>query len=213
MRQERGGAIRRFSQHLNPRHMRVVVLSKPTPLEKGQWYFRRYIKELPNPGEIVFFDRSRYNRAVVEPVMGFCTRKEYARFMQQATEVEHMIYEDGIDLVKFWFTISKEVQKERFQSREMDKLKQWKLSPVDKLAQDKWDDFTRYKEEMLTKTHTSFSPWVIVQANDKKMARLESIRYVLSFLRYPKSEKVLSLINPDPNRVYRYHRQNRRLDL
>lgn len=203
----KGGSIRRFTEHLNPRHMRVVALSKPTDAEKGQWYFRRYIKELPNKGEIVFFDRSWYNRAVVEPVMGFCTKKQYERFMMQVHEFELMIHEDGVDLIKFWFDIDKEEQNARFLSRETDKLKQWKLSPVDKKAQEKWDEFTKYKELMFMRTHTSHSPWVVVQANDKRIARIESIRYVLSNLMYPKDNGVLSLISPNPNVVYRYNRQ------
>jgi len=208
----KGGAIRRFTAHLNPRYMRVVALAKPTPVEKGQWYFRRYVKELPNQGEIVFFDRSWYNRAVVEPAMGFCTRKEYQKFLYQVPEFEHMIYEDGVDIIKFWFSISKEEQENRFNSREINKLKQWKLSPVDKVAQDKWDIFTRYKEEMLVKTHTSFAPWIIVEANNKMTARLESIRFVLSRVGYPKDEDMISFLNPDPDIVMRYHRQAFRID-
>lgn len=207
----KGGTIRRFTEHLNPRHMKVVALGKPTPIERGQWYFRRYIKVLPNPGEIVFFDRSWYNRAVVEPVMKFCTKKEYEKFLLQAPEFEHMIYEDGVDLIKFWFSITKEEQFNRFTSRKTNKLKQWKLSPVDTKAQEMWDEFTRYKEEMFVKTHTSFSPWIIVEANDKKIARLETIRYVLSRMNYPKNENNIEFLNPDPNYIMRYHRRAYRL--
>ena len=164
----KGGAIRRFTEHLNPRSMRVVALTKPTDVEKGQWYFRRYIKELPNPGEIVFFDRSWYNRAVVEPVMGFCTEEEYHKFMVQVTEFEHMLYEDGIYIIKFWFSISKEEQDRRFNSRLANPLKQWKFSEVDKEGQKLWDTYTHYKEQMFGKTHTTFSPWIIVKTNNKK---------------------------------------------
>ncbi|MBT8185325.1 MAG: polyphosphate kinase 2, partial [Eudoraea sp.] len=169
----KGGAIKRFIEHLNPRSARVVALSKPTANEKGQWYFRRYIKELPNPGEIVFFDRSWYNRAVVEPVMGFCNREQYDRFMVQVPEFEHLLYEDGVILIKFWFSISKEVQKKRFDSRMKNPLKQWKFSPVDKKGQELWDKYTYYKEQMFSKTHTTFSPWIIIKTNEKRTARLE----------------------------------------
>jgi len=208
----KGGSIRRFTEHLDRRHMRVVALSKPTRLEKGQWYFRRYVKELPDVGEIVFFDRSWYNRAVVEPVMGFCTKKEYRKFMQQVPELELMIYEDGVDLIKFWFDISKEEQAARFKSRKSHKLKRWKLSPVDLEAQKMWNKFTKHKDEMFIRTHTSFSPWIIVEANNKNIARLESIRVVLAALRYPKNEEDLEFINPDPNHVYRYYRKEFRLN-
>jgi polyphosphate kinase 2 len=151
----KGGSIRRFTEHLNPRAIRVVALPKPNDVERGQWYFQRYINQLPNPGEIVFFDRSWYNRAVVEPVMGFCTKKEYERFMQQVPEFEHMLYEDGIILIKFWFSISKDEQLKRFTSRSQNPLKQWKISPVDQRAQELWDSYTHYKEEMFAKTHKS----------------------------------------------------------
>ena len=153
----KGSAIRRFIEHLNPRSMRVVALTKPTDVEKGQWYFRRYIKEMPNPGEIVFFDRSWYNRAVVEPVMGFCNDEEYNKFMLQAPEFEHMMYEDGIDLIKFWFSISKEEQIARFNSRLASPLKRWKFSPVDQEGQKRWDKYTFYKEQMFSKTPVSYT--------------------------------------------------------
>ena len=157
----KGGAIRRFTEHMNPRSMRVVALTKPTESEKGQWYFRRYIKELPEPGEIVFFDRSWYNRAVVEPVMGFCTEKQYDNYMLQVPEFEHMLYEDGVTIIKFWFSISKTEQLRRFNSRLANPLKQWKFSPVDKEGQKRWDSYTSYKEQMFSKTHTSFSPCLL----------------------------------------------------
>jgi len=208
----KGGTIRRFIEHLNPRSARVVALPKPTEEQRGQWYFQRYAYQLPNPGEIVFFDRSWYNRAVVEPVMGFCTEEQYKVFMQQASEFEHMLYEDKIELVKFWFSISKDVQRERFESRRTDPLKHWKISPVDEKAQENWDVYTRYKEKMYSRTHTTYSPWIIVQSNDKKKARLESMRYVLSTLDYAgKHDPVTSLV-PDPDIVMRYHRSHSQID-
>ena len=201
----KGGAIKRFTEYLNPRDMRIVALPKPTAAEKGQWYFQRYIKELPNPGEMVFFDRSWYNRAVVEPVMGFCNEEQYRQFMVQVPEFEHMLHEDGIHVIKFWFDISKKEQDKRFKSRLSDPLKRWKFSPVDEKGQKLWAEFTHYKERMFALTHTTFSPWIIVKTNDKKTARLESMRYVLSKFNYPfKDDKKILL--PDPNTVFRYHR-------
>lgn len=208
----KGGTIRRFMEHLNPRSARVVALPKPTEAQKGQWYFQRYTERLPNPGEIVFFDRSWYNRAVVEPVMGFCSENEYRVFMKQVPEFEHMQYEDNLELVKFWFSISKNVQADRFNSRRLDPLKQWKISPVDERAQDNWDVYTNYKEEMFSKTHTSYSPWIIVRANDKKKARLESMRHVLSTLDYEGKEKPGTHLSPDPDIVLRYHRSQLSID-
>jgi polyphosphate kinase 2 len=209
----KGGTIRRFTEHLNPRAMRVVALPKPSDEERGQWYFQRYIRQLPNKGEIVFFDRSWYNRAVVEPVMGFCSKKEHQRFLQQVTEFEHMLYEDGVTIIKFWFSISKEEQLKRFEARRQNPLKQWKLSPVDEKAQELWDSYTRYKEEMFSKTHTTFSPWIIVKANDKQAARLESLRYVLNLLPYKGKEEAEIRLAPDPNVVTRFHREMVELDL
>ncbi len=208
----KGGAIRRFTEHLNPRAMRVVALPKPTPQERGQWYFQRYVRQLPNPGEIVFFDRSWYNRAVVEPVNGFCSEEEYMRFLQQVPEFEHMLYEDGVTLIKFWFSISKEEQLRRFDSRRHNLLKQWKISPIDERAQDLWDAYTRYKLEMFSKTHTAFSPWIIVSANDKKKARVESIRHVLNALPYRTKGDQDMRLTPDPNIINRYHRASATLD-
>jgi len=208
----KGGTIRRFTEHLNPRSIRVVALPKPTAEECGQWYFQRYSKQLPNAGEIVFFDRSWYNRAVVEPVNKFCTVREYERFMQQVPEYEHMLYEDGITIVKFWFSISKDEQLERFRSRRINPLKQWKLSPIDEKAQALWDDYTHYKELMFSKTHTSFSPWIIVKSNNKKLARLESIRHVLNVLDYSDKDEAKIRIAPDPDIVSRFHRNVLRLD-
>jgi polyphosphate kinase 2 len=208
----KGGAIRRFTEHLNPRALRVVALPKPTEEETGQWYFQRYTRQLPNRGEIVFFDRSWYNRAVVEPVNGFCSGEQYDQFIRQVTEYEHMLYEDGVTLIKFWFSISKEEQKRRFDSRAQNPLKQWKLSPVDAKGQELWDAYTRYKELMFSKTHTSFSPWIIVRANNKKHARLESIRYVLSVLDYAGKAEAGTSLQPDPNIITRYHRSTLNLD-
>jgi polyphosphate kinase 2 len=208
----KGGAIRRFTEHMNPRSMRVVALTKPTESEKGQWYFRRYIKELPEPGEIVFFDRSWYNRAVVEPVMGFCTESQYNKYMVQVPEFEHMLYEDGVVIIKFWFSISKEEQLKRFNSRLANPLKQWKFSPVDKEGQKRWNLYTTYKEQMFSKTHTSFSPWIIIKTNNKKEARLESIRYVLSQFEYSRKYRSKNAILPDPNVAQRYHRLINQID-
>ena len=208
----KGGTIRRFTEHLNPRAMRVVALPKPTDEERGQWYFQRYIRQLPNKGEIVFFDRSWYNRAVVEPVMGFCSKKDHQRFLQQVTEFEHMLYEDGVTIIKFWFSISKEEQAKRFEARRQNPLKQWKLSPVDEKAQELWDSYTRYKEEMFGKTHATFSPWIIVKANDKQAARLESLRFLLNLLPYKGKEEAQIRLTPDPNVIARFHRKMVELD-
>ncbi|MEE4281695.1 MAG: polyphosphate kinase 2 [Pseudomonadales bacterium] len=208
----KGGTIRRFIEHMNPRSARVVALPKPTEVEKGQWYFQRYTEQLPNPGEIAFFDRSWYNRAVVEPIMNFCTEQQHRGFMQQVPEYEHMLYEDGVELIKFWFSISKDVQEERFQSRRVNPLKQWKISPVDEQAQAHWDLYTKYKEEMFSRTHTSYSPWIIVKANIKKEARLESMRYALSVLNYEGKDNAGTTLAPDPDIVVRYHRSNQSID-
>lgn len=209
----KGGSIKRFKEHLNPRTSRVVALTKPTKVEKGQWYFRRYIKELPNPGEIVFFDRSWYNRAVVEPVMGFCTKKQYEKFITQVPEFEHLLYEDNLKVIKFWFSISKEEQKSRFDARLNNPLKRWKFSPVDMKGQELWDRYTHYKEQMFSKTHTNFSPWIIVKTNDKKQARLESMRYVLSQFDYDGKGESKVPILPDPNVIMRYHRSVIQIDI
>ncbi len=209
----KGGSIKRFTEHLNPRSMRIVALSKPTEVEKGQWYFRRYIKELPNPGEIVFFDRSWYNRAVVEPVMGFCTKKQYDKFMVQVPGFEHMLYEDGVIVIKFWFSISKEEQKKRFDARLENPLKMWKFSPVDVKGQQLWNKYTKYKEQMFSKTHNTFSPWIIVKTNSKKIARLESMRYVLSRFDYTGKSQAKTILLPDPNVILRYYRYIEQIDI
>lgn len=208
----KGGTIRRFTEHLNPRAMRVVALPKPSEEERGQWYFQRYTRQLPNAGEIVFFDRSWYNRAVVEPVNQFCSEMEYERFLQQVPEYEHMLYEDGVTIIKFWFSIAKDEQLRRFDSRRVNLLKQWKLSPIDQRAQELWDRYTQYKEQMFSKTHTSFSPWIIVGANNKLKARLESIRYVLNQMPYDGKNEAKARVAPDPNVVTRFHRGTVKLD-
>ncbi len=208
----KGGNIRRFMEHLNPRSSRLVALNKPTEIEKGQWYFQRYIKELPNPGEIVFFDRSWYNRAVVEPVMGFCSDKQYKEFLLQVPEFEHMMYEDGVIIIKFWLSITKDEQLKRFDGRKENPLKRWKFSPVDKQGQLLWDRYTHYKEEMFSKTHTSYSPWIMIKTNNKKVARLEAIRHVLSQFNYEGKEEATTVLTPDPNIVTRYFRSNKHID-
>lgn len=208
----KGGTIRRFVEHLNPRSMRIVALPKPTEEEQGQWYFQRYMRQLPNRGEIVFFDRSWYNRAVVEPVNGFCTRQQYEVYMRQVPEFEQMLFEDGIRIIKFWFSISKDEQLARFKERKTNPLKHWKLSDLDDRAQELWDDYTKYKEIMFSRTHTSISPWIIVQANIKKIARLESIRYTLAITDYTDKENARVSLNPDPNIVNRYQRGAIRID-
>jgi polyphosphate kinase 2 len=204
----KGGAIKRFIKYLNPRSMRVVALGKPTDVEKGQWYFRRHIKELPIEGEIVFFDRSWYNRAVVEPVMDFCNASEYQQFIRQVPEFEHLLYEDGVTIIKFWFAISKDEQARRFNERQTNPLKQWKLSPVDIKSRDEWDEYSRYIEEMFVKTHTNFCPWVLVNTDNKRAARLESIRHVLSLFDYKGKENTQTILYPDPSIVQSYYRSN-----
>lgn len=208
----KGGNIRRFTEHLNPRSMRLVALSRPTDVEKGQWYFSRYIQQLPNPGEIVFFDRSWYNRAVVEPVMGFCTQRQYKQFMVQLSAFEHMLYEDGMIIIKFWLSITKEEQLKRFNARMGNDLKRWKFSPVDKKGQEYWDQYTNYKEKMFSKTHTSFSPWVIVKTNNKQTARLECMRYVLSQIDYDGKDDSKTSLLPDPNVIMQYYRSFHKYD-
>lgn len=208
----KGGAIKRFTEHLSPRAMRVVALSKPTVVEQGEWYFQRYTKHLPDPGQIVFFDRSWYNRAVVEPVNGFCTQQQYETFMRQVPEFEHMLYEDGIEMIKFWFSVSKAVQDKRFRARQKDPLKNWKVSPVDERAQELWDEYTRYKEAMFADTHTSYSPWIVVKANSKRKARLETIRYVLSHVPYEAKADAKIQLTPDANIIARFHRAAHQID-
>jgi polyphosphate kinase 2 len=193
----KGGTIRRYLEHLNPRGARVVALEKPSELEAGQWYFQRYVEQLPSAGEIVFFDRSWYNRAGVERVMGFCSDEEYERFLHQTPAFEQMLVEDGIDLIKFWFSVTRSEQRTRFTLRRVDPVKQWKLSPMDLASLDKWDDYTAAKEQMFRSTHTALAPWTVVKSNDKRRGRIESMRYVLSRFDYPgKSRSVVGA--PDP---------------
>ena len=193
----KGGTIKRFMEHLNPRGARVVALEKPTETERGQWYFQRYVQNLPTAGEIVFFDRSWYNRAGVERVMGFCEPHEYMMFMRQTPEFERMLVASGIHLFKFWFSVSQEEQLRRFVSRHDDPLKHWKLSPVDIQSLDRWNDYTEAKNAMFFHTHTKDSPWVIIKSDDKKRARLNCIRYFLHTLDYPgKDLKAIGTVDP-----------------
>ncbi len=180
----KGGAIKRFMEHLNPRGARVVALEKPTETERGQWYFQRYIQHLPTAGEIVLFDRSWYNRAGVERVMGFCSPEEYDDFMRQVPEFERNLVRSGIHLFKFWFSVSRKEQRRRFKEREKHPLKQWKLSPIDKASLDKWDDYTHAKEAMFFSTDTADAPWIVIKSDCKKRARLNAMRYVLHRLAY-----------------------------
>ncbi len=200
----KGGAIFRFSRYLNPKAMRVVALPKPTEIETGQWYFQRYITKLPNPGEIVFFDRSWYNRAVVEPVMGFCTPAQYEEFMDQVNVVEKLLHDDGIILIKLWFSIEHTEQQRRLQSRGTDPLRRWKLSTVDAEAQKHWDTFTKYKNAMFERCHTTCCPWIIVNGNNKQTARLESIRFVLSQIDYAGKQATGVSLDPAPTIVRPY---------
>jgi polyphosphate kinase 2 len=180
----KGGTIKRFMEHLNPRGARVVALEKPSEVEKGQWYFQRYVQHLPTAGEIVMFDRSWYNRAGVERVMGFCSDTQYQEFMQQVPEFERHLVRSGVHLIKFWFSVSRAEQRRRFKERQLHPLKQWKLSPVDLASLDKWDDYTRAKEAMFFETDTADSPWTVIKSDCKKRARLNAMRYVLHKLPY-----------------------------
>ncbi len=200
----KGGTIKRFMEHLNPRGARVVALEKPTPTEQGQWYFQRYIEHLPTRGEIVLFDRSWYNRAGVERVMGFCSEAEYTEFMRQAPEFERHLVRSGVHLIKFWFSVSRKEQRRRFKEREAHPLKQWKLSPIDKASLDKWDDYTRAKEAMFFETDTADSPWTVIKSDCKKRARLNAMRYVLHKLPYANKD-VERLGKLDPLIVGRAH--------
>ncbi len=193
----KGGTIKRFMEHLNPRGAKVVALEKPTEQEAGQWYFQRYVQHLPTKGEIVLFDRSWYNRAGVERVMGFCTEDQYNDFMRQVPEFEKHLISSGIHLIKFWFSVSREEQRRRFAEREAHPLKQWKLSPIDKASLDKWDDYTLAKETMFFNTDSAESPWIVIKSTDKKRARLNAMRYVLSKLPYDnKDPKVVGTVDP-----------------
>ena len=193
----KGGTIKRFMEHLNPRGARVVALEKPSDVERGQWYFQRYIQHLPTAGEIVMFDRSWYNRAGVERVMGFCTDAEYHEFMRQVPEFERHLVRSGVHVVKFWFSVSQAEQRRRFKERQVHPLKQWKLSPVDLASLDKWDDYTRAKEAMFFETDTADAPWTVIKSDCKKRARLSAMRYVLHKLPYAnKSLKTIGKLDP-----------------
>ncbi len=203
----KGGTIKRFMEHLNPRSARVIALEKPTELEHGQWYFQRYVKHLPAAGEIVLFDRSWYNRAGVERVMDFCSPSEYLEFMRETPELEKMFVRSGIRLFKLWFEVSREEQFRRFQSRRTDPLKHWKLSPIDLASLDKWDDYSEAKEAMFFHTDTADAPWTIVDSNDKKRARINAMRHILNNLPYPDRNREIQ-IEPDPA-IVRPARQTR----
>lgn len=195
----KGGTIKRFTEHLNPRGARVVALEKPTEREATQWYFQRYVSHLPAAGEIVLFDRSWYNRAGVERVMGFCTPEQHDEFIRQTPLFESMLAGDGIDLVKLWFSVSAEEQRTRFTIRMIDPVRQWKLSPMDLASLDKWEDYTAAKEAMLAATDTDDAPWTVVKSNDKKRARLEAMRHVLSLYEYDgRDDEVVGAHGPDP---------------
>ncbi|WP_314078886.1 polyphosphate kinase 2 [uncultured Rothia sp.] len=185
----KGGSIKRFTEHLNPRGARVVALEKPTDIEQTQWYFQRYIKHLPSGGEIVLMDRSWYNRAGVERVMGYCTQAQYFEFMREVPDLERMLVNSGIHIIKFWFSVTREEQLARFTSRRTDPVRQWKLSLTDLASLDKWDDYTAAKEAMFFYTHTGDAPWTVIKSNDKKRARLEAMRYVLSQFDYPSKDE------------------------
>ena len=183
----KGGAIRRITERINPRYMRIIALRKPSEDEESQWYFQRYIKNLPRSGQITFFDRSWYNRAVVEPVNGFCTDKEYKIFMNQVNNFEQMLIESGVRLVKFYFSISKDEQARRFKDIKASPVKKWKFSPVDQTALERWDDYTDYKKKMFEKTDTKIAPWIVIKANKKMRARVEVVQKLLEIVPYTKA--------------------------
>ncbi|GAA4184697.1 polyphosphate kinase 2 [Streptosporangium oxazolinicum] len=196
----KGGTIKRFMEHLNPRGANVVALEKPSERESTQWYFQRYISHLPAAGEMVFFDRSWYNRAGVERVMGFCTPEEYLEFLEQAPEFERMLVRDGIHLVKFWFSVSSSEQRTRFVIRQVDPVRQWKLSPMDLESLDKWEDYTAAKEDMFIHTDTEEAPWTVIKSNDKKRARIEAMRHLLNLFEYENKDHE-TVGTPDPKIV------------
>jgi polyphosphate kinase 2 len=193
----KGGTIKRFTEHLNPRGASVVALDRPTERERTQWYFQRYVAHLPAGGEIVMFDRSWYNRAGVEQVMGFCSRSEYAEFLDRAPEFEQALVRSDLHLVKFWFSVSRGEQRTRFAIRQIDPVRQWKLSPIDLASLDRWDDYTRAKEAMFAATDTAHAPWTVVKSNDKKRGRLEAMRHVLSLFDYADKDAAV-IARPDP---------------
>jgi polyphosphate kinase 2 len=202
----KGGTIKRFTEHLNPRTSRTVALSKPSDRELGQWYFQRYINYLPTAGEIVMFDRSWYNRAGVERVMGFCTDDEYEAFMNQAPQFERMLVESGIHVTKLWFSVSQQEQRTRFAIRQLDPVRRWKLSPMDLESLGRWEDYTAAKEEMFRRTDKKYAPWTIIRSNDKKRARVNAMRYFLSQFEYEgKDHEIVG--KPDPKLVMRGKRE------
>jgi polyphosphate kinase 2 len=203
----KGGTIKRFTEHLNPRGSSVVALEKPTEREQGEWYFQRYVAHLPSSSEIVLFDRSWYNRAGVERVMGYCTEDEYQRFMTDTPEFERMLVDDGIFLIKFWFSVSRAEQRTRFLIRRIDPVRQWKLSATDLESLKKWDEYTAAKEAMYGRTDTAVAPWTVVKSNDKKRARINAMRYVLSRFDYPnRDDEIVAAVDPlivgPPSTVY-----------
>ncbi|MFM6974116.1 MAG: polyphosphate kinase 2 [Agromyces sp.] len=199
----KGGAIKRFMEHMNPRGARVVALEKPTERERTQWYFQRYVEHLPAAGEIVLFDRSWYNRAGVERVMGYCTPAEYHEFMRATPEFERMLTASGIHVIKFWFSVGREEQRARFMARSNDPVKQWKLSPTDLASIDKWDAYSHAKEAMFFYTDTPTAPWTVVKSNDKKRARIEAMKYVLEAFPYPNKDR--KLVSPVDRKIVGLH--------
>ena len=198
----KGGAIRRTTEHLNPREFKVVALPKPTEEERGQWYFQRYINKLPREGEMVFFDRSWYNRAIVEPVNGFCTQEEYGIFMDQVNDFERMIRESGIRIIKLYFSISKGEQEKRFEDIMSSPIKKWKYSAVDQKALGLWDDYTEYKKKMFKKTNTEIAPWIVIRANRKTKARIDAIEHILDIIPYnPKDETVIKHVEVEEKNI------------
>jgi len=196
----KGGTIRRVTRYMNEKHYRVVALGKPTEEQKTQWFFQKYVAQLPRGGEIVLFDRSWYNRAVVEPVFGFCTPEEYKNFMRGVTGFEKDLVRQGTVLVKLYFSVSKEEQAARFERRKTDPLRQWKLSEIDVQAQERWDDFTNQKYEMLKKTHSSHAPWTVIRSDDKHLARLNAMKAILNAVPYERHNPELDFV-PDPDIV------------
>lgn len=186
----KSSAIKRFIEHLNPRRFRVVALPKPTETEAGQFFFQRYFAQLPNPSEIVFFDRSWYNRAIIEPLLGFCTKDQHEQFIKDVPRVEKALADDGIIIIKLWFEIDRKTQLERFEERVKNPLKYWKLSPVDEKIKNLWDEVTSYKEKMFKTTHTKELPWVIIDGDDQKLSRIEAIKYVLSIIPYEGKDEI-----------------------
>ncbi|MFB9730669.1 MULTISPECIES: polyphosphate kinase 2 [Ornithinimicrobium] len=198
----KGGSIKRFMEHLNPRGATVVALNKPTEVEAGQWYFQRYIEHLPTSGDMVLFDRSWYNRAGVERVMGFCSDAEYELFMEQAPQFEKMLVDSGVSITKFWFSVTQTEQRTRFAIRQLDPVRQWKLSPMDLESLDRWDDYTAAKEEMFRRTDTDWAPWMTIKSNDKKRARINAMRHFLSQFDYEGKDHDV-VLRPDPRLVKR----------